>query len=299
MENQQNKSAEVTLEMLRQDIDNIDNKIIALLNQRMKVIDRVGELKKNNHENFFIRAAREADMIKELIKKSDGNFPHSAIVGIWRKIIAAANMHEQKIKIALHNPKNIADYFYLLREYYFDAVPIYTHDSATNIVSDLEKNEAQIGVFALPKNNNEDFDKSDITENWWIGLANNKSGIKIFAKIPFLEVDNKLGNNDNKINLVALAIKAAERSKQDNSLFYLEVKKEISRSQVSEIFAKQNLTITILKSVKLPQIDDIIFYLIEVAGFFEDDSAAIKELKQSKIRPYIKVLGSYAVPIKI
>lgn len=295
MENQQNKTCETALLALRQEIDKVDNQIIQLLGDRMQIINRVGELKKNNEEKFFIRSSREADMIKNLIKISDSNFPKSAIVSIWRKIIAAANMHEQQIKIALHNPKNISDYSYLLREYYYAAVPIDCHDSATNIVTDLEKGVAQIGVFALPKEK-EGQEKSDMSDNWWIGLANNKSGIKIFAKIPFVESQEEDGD---KINLVAVAIKPAEKSQEDNTLLYVELKKETSRSQIMAALSELGLKATILKSTKLSQIDDVIFYLVELEGFHAETDEKIQILSKSKIRPYVKVLGSYALPVRI
>lgn len=293
MENQQNKTSEPALLALRQEIDAIDNQIIDLLGKRMQVINRVGELKKSNNEKFFIRSNREADMIKDLIKKSNSDFPKSAIVSIWRKIIASANMREQSLNIALHNPKNVSDYSYLLREYYYDAVPINSHDSTSNVVAELEKGSAQIGVFELPKAN-DDHEKSDMSDNWWIGLANNRSGIKIFAKIPFVESDNH-----NQINLVALAIKPAEKSQEDNSLLYVEAKKEVSRSQILAAFVEQELKATILKSVKLPQVDDVIFYLVELEGFHSEEDAVIKNLVKSKHRPYVRVLGTYARPIKI
>jgi len=295
MENQHNKAPEPALLALRQEIDAIDNQMIELLGKRMQIIDRVGELKKSNNEKFFIRSNREADMIKDLIKKSDSKFPKSAIVSIWRKIIASANMHEQSLNIALHNPKNISDYAYVLREYYYDAVPINAHDSTTNVVSEIEKGAAQIGVFALPQVG-DDHEKSDMGENWWISLANNRSGIKVFAKIPFVESDDK---SIDKISLVAVAIKPAEKSQEDNSLLYVEVKKEVSRSQVILALAEQDLKASILKSIKLTQVDDVIFYLVELEGFYTEEDAAIKNFSKSKIRPYAKVLGSYAVPIKI
>jgi chorismate mutase / prephenate dehydratase len=293
MENQQNKTSEPALLALRQEIDTIDNQIIDLLGKRMQVINRVGELKKSNNEKFFIRSNREADMIKDLIKKSHSDFPKSAIVSIWRKIIASANMHEQSLNIALHNPKNVSDYSYLLREYYYDAVPINSHDSTSNVVAELEKGSAQIGVFELPRAH-EDQEKGDMSDNWWIGLANNRSGIKIFAKIPFIE-----SGDHNQINLVALAIKESEKSQEDNSLIYVEAKKEVSRSQILAAFIEQDLKAKILKSVKLPQVDDVIFYLIELEGFYSEEDVAIKNLTKSKHRPYVKVLGTYARPIQI
>lgn len=291
MENQHNKNSSATLQDLRSEIDKIDNQMIELLGQRMEIVSRVGELKKNNNEKFFIKSNREADMIKDLIKKSNSNFPKSAIVNIWRKIITAANMHEQPLNIAIHNPKNISDYAYLVKEYYNMEVPISFHDSVAAIAIEMEKGETQIGIFALPLASDNNSDKSDFSENWWINLANNKLGIKIFAKIPFVDSD--------KIDLVAVAIKEAEKSSDDNSLIYIEVDKEISKNQVLSALKESGLEAKILKSVKSPQVENIIFNLVELRGFFLESDEALKKFSKSKIRPFVKILGSYAVPIKI
>ena len=63
-------------------------------------------------------------MIKDLLKKSGNILPKTTIISIWRKIITTANMHEQPLVIAIHNPKNSPDYNYLVREYYNELVPL-------------------------------------------------------------------------------------------------------------------------------------------------------------------------------
>lgn len=299
MENQHNKNFDPILLSLRSEIDEIDDKIITLLSQRMEVVSKVGELKSNNNEKFFIRSNREADMIKNLVDKSSSKFPKSAIVNIWRKIITAANMHEQSLNIAIHNPKNIPDYAYLVREYYNEEVPISFYDSAATIVVEMEKGKAQIGIFALPSSQTfEEVDQFHSSDNWWINLANNKLGIKIFAKIPFTDLGNKV-DNSNKVNLVAVAIKEAEKSSADNSLIYVEVAKEISKTQLLASLKENGLEAKILKSVRSPQVENIVFHLIELRGFYEESDDVIKNFTKSKIRPFVKVLGSYALPIKI
>jgi len=288
-ENQQDKA----LPALRQEIDKIDNQIISLLEQRMEIISAVGELKKNNNEKFFIRSNREADMIKNLVEKSNGAFPKASIVDIWRKIITAANLHEQSLHVAVHNPKNVADYSYLVREYYSDAMPILMFDSATNLVMAMEKGEAQIGVFALPK------DESDnLSENWWISLANNRLGLKVFAKIPFVEYLNAEKKSDAP-QLVAIAAKEPEKSSSDNSLFCVELHAEFSKSQLLFALKEQEINARILKAVKLPQVDGMVFYLIEAEGFFDEKDEVLQILKKSEIKPYIKVIGHYATPIRL
>jgi chorismate mutase/prephenate dehydratase len=230
MENQHNKHACPALLSLREEIDNIDNQIIELLGQRMQVVHEVGQLKKDKKETFFIKSSREADMIKDLIAKSDPKLPKTAVINIWRKIITSANMYEQPLHIAIHNPNNVVDYAYLVKDYYNVDVPVSMHDSVANIVLAIEKGEAQIGIFVLPQ----DDKKSD--QDWWINLANNKLGIKIFAKIPFITLDDKAQN----IELVAVAIKKPEQSKEDNSLIYIEVGKEVRKDEVVKALKKNN-----------------------------------------------------------
>ena len=104
MQNQENKSFDLKLSELRQEIDQIDEKIIELLIARFNVVNAVKGLKEDFNDKFFIKSAREADMIKDLIQKSEGKIPAELILNIWRKIISFANYHEQKIAIALYNP---------------------------------------------------------------------------------------------------------------------------------------------------------------------------------------------------
>lgn len=287
------------LQLLRNKIDEIDDGIISLLKKRMGIINDVSHLKRNNNESFFIKSAREADMIKALVAKVGDSIPHSIVINLWRKIISVANVKEQDLKIAIHNPYSISDYTYLVREYYGDIVPTYLFDSSTNIVSEMERGEIQIGIFALPGNESDFHNrKGDANENWWMGLANNKSGLKIFAKIPFVEFQSE-DKSHNQIQLVAVAQKEPERSKEDVTLFYVEVEKETSRGQILSALKENNLQARILKSTKLNQVEGIVFYLIEIDGFYLEDDDAVRSFFKSKIKPYGKIIGHYATPILI
>ena len=293
-ENQQNKK----LALFREQIDEIDLKILNLLKDRMAVIKDVGELKKSYNEKFYIRSNREADMIKNLVNLAEDKFPKSSIINIWRKIITTANMNEQALRIAIHNPRNITDYTYLVREYYNNDVPIINYDSANSVVAELENNQAQIGIFALP-DSNDDFDKKEDTkENWWISLANNRIGLKVFAKIPFVEFAQK-DKNSNSIQLVATAIKEPEKSISDNSLITIETGKEVNKSAILTALKEIGLEGKILKSAQVMQFDGIKFHLIEIEGFHLENDAVFKKLSQSKIKPFIKVLGHFPQTILI
>ncbi len=293
---QPNKTYEVALNQCRSEIDALDNQLLSILEERMKIVAKVRKIKHENNERFFIKSAREADMIKNLIAKADPILPKSLIVNMWRKIITSSNMLEQPLCIAIHNPNKLTDYSYLTREYYSDFVPIIIHDSVNNVVLEIEKNNAQISIFGLPcadVENNID----DIGEDWWINLANNKAGLKVFAKIPFIQHSDQDKQSGKALELVAMAIKKPEKSQEDRTLFCIEIENSFSRSQLLTAMNESKIAGRILKSTKLKQIDDIVFYLVEAQGFFDENSEEIKKFNKSKIRPFAKILGVYPVGV--
>lgn len=275
-ENQQNKTCEAALLNLRQDIDKIDDQLISLLMQRMKVVAKVGDLKKSYKEKFFIRSNREADMIRDLLEKSKNSLPEITVINIWRKIITTANMHEQPLHIAINNPKNISDYAYLVKDYYNNLVPYRNFNNAQETLSEVEKGESKIGIFDLSQL------ADNIKDSWWIYLAKNHKNLKIFAKIPFFELENDK-NYQNKPQLVAIAAKKPEKSNDDRTIFYIETDEDTLKNEILPSFPSLKL----LKSVNLS------YFLLEIDGFYTENSDELKNF------PNIQILGHYATPIKI
>ncbi len=293
MENQHNKNISKELLKYRSQIDQIDNKIINLLSDRMKIVSKVGKHKENVQDKCFIRSNREADMIKDLVCKADKSIPKSVIVTIWRKVITSANVLEQDIAIGVHNPQKLLSYHHLIKEYYGDFMPITDYSSSNNVISEIEKNNLQLGIFSLPTNDC----KNDDLDHWWINIANNQSDLKVFTKIPFIEYEED--ENMIKDDLLVVAIKDAEKSQSDKTLLTIELNSETSSHSLQKIFAENNLEAKIIKSTKIREINNIAFYLVEVDGFYEQDDEKIKLLSSSKIKPHVKVIGNYPTPIKL
>ena len=276
---QENSKCDDQLKFLRQEIDAIDSQLLELFEKRMQVVNRVGNLKTSHKEKFFIRSNREADMIKDLLKRVS-LFPKSAIVTIWRKIIVAANMHEQPLKIALCESENLDVCKGLTREYYSSSVPIDVFENAARAMTALKNNDVQIGVFALPNALN--------SADWWVDLAENidgnSEGLKVFARIPFYESDDEI--------FVAVAAKNAEKSSEDNSLVYIEVADGTLEPQILLGFDDGGFTgARVLKSAI---VGDNLAYLVEVPGFFAGD--AFKDLSVGCV---VKVIGNYALPVRV
>lgn len=294
-ENQLNKN----LQNYRNEIDDIDKKIVELLKHRLEIVKKVGQLKHHYQSNFYIHSNRESDMIKNLIKYADNQIPTPTIVSIWRKIISTANLIEQNIKIALHNPKNINEYHALVRDYYNNEISILNFDSANKIVSELENNHCQIGIFALPNLSDDAEKKEDAKENWWIGLANNKIGMRVFTKIPFYQSNNR---EHNPHQLLAVAIKQPEQSSADKTLICIESSAQFNKTSIINFFKENNIEITILKSTQIIQFEGIKFFLGELDGFYnENDKIFINLSSKSspQLKPFIKILGHYPTQILV
>lgn len=291
IENQQNKN----LQQIRSEIDLIDNQIIELLKQRMILIPLVSQIKKNNREKFFIKSSREADMIKNLVNKVDNNFLKLAIIKIWRKIITVANMEEQIIKIGIHNPNSVSDYEYIVKDYYCEQVEINNYGNVSDLILAIQNSQINIAIFKIPDDPNNFEKKDSFQENWWINLANNQIGLKIYAKIPLVELNSK--KKKTNINLIACAIKDYEKSIEDKTLICIELSENISKNQIQNWLNNNKIEAKFLKDTKLNQINGVIFYLLEIEGFFIEEDFKNLEFITGMPKPFIKILGHYPSPI--
>jgi chorismate mutase/prephenate dehydratase len=96
-----------TLEECRIAIDKIDEDVLTLLNERMKVVHRVGEIK-NAIGGAIYRPEREKAIINrlnELSKKQNGLLNKSAIEAIFLEIFAVARNLERPEKVAYLGPE--------------------------------------------------------------------------------------------------------------------------------------------------------------------------------------------------
>ncbi len=92
------------LSELRQKIDTIDDKLLALLNERADLVHEVGEIKKKDGLEIYA-PEREEQLLQALIAKSKGRLPSKSIRAIYREIMSAALALEQDLGIAYLGPE--------------------------------------------------------------------------------------------------------------------------------------------------------------------------------------------------
>lgn len=91
------------LRPLREQIDDIDSQILALLNARARLVVEIGHLKKHTNAPVF-RAEREAQILRHLTQYNDGPLPEESIRSIFLDIISACRALERPIRVAYLGP---------------------------------------------------------------------------------------------------------------------------------------------------------------------------------------------------
>ena len=139
-----------TLDDCRVTIDEIDNEMLKLLNKRMKVVERVGEIKKDTGGAIY-RPEREKAIIDRLValnEKEGGLLNQSAIEAIFLEIFAVARNLELPERIAYLGPEG--SFTHQAAESRFGAMSDYLSlNSIASVFKTLESGRAKFGVVPI------------------------------------------------------------------------------------------------------------------------------------------------------
>jgi len=95
--------AQNTIQAIRWSLDQVDERIVDLLNQRAELARRIGVLKETFDSAAFV-PARERAVLEHVAGASQGPLPNEAIRGIFQQIIAACRNLEQPVAVAYLGP---------------------------------------------------------------------------------------------------------------------------------------------------------------------------------------------------
>lgn len=92
------------LAALRVQIDSIDQQLLSLLNQRARVAEQVGEIKRAEGSPFF-RPDRVAQVIDKIQNANQGPLLNQHVASIWREIMSACLALEAPQRVAVLGPE--------------------------------------------------------------------------------------------------------------------------------------------------------------------------------------------------
>ena len=135
---------EKTLQNLRRTIDEIDEKILDLLNQRASLVIEVGHVKNAEKGDFHV-PSREREIYERLTAKNRGPFPNEGLKSVFREIISASLALEAPMKVAFFGPK--ATFTHMAAMQHFGlSVELVPQKSIPAVFEEVEKGRAQYGV---------------------------------------------------------------------------------------------------------------------------------------------------------
>jgi len=132
------------LSALRQKIDDIDDHILDLLNQRAAVVIEVGKAKAGQSKDFYV-PSRERAIYERLTAANPGPFPSEAIRKVFREIISASLSLEQPMKVAFLGPQGTFTHAAAMQQFGFSA-QLMPQKSIPAIFEEVARGRAPYGV---------------------------------------------------------------------------------------------------------------------------------------------------------
>ena len=273
------------LDKLRRSIDEIDDRLLDLLIERIAVVSRIGAFK---HESDAVAAhqpAREAQLIRRLIERNRGAFPAATLVRMWRELLAATVRQQSAFAVAVYAPLASPGYWDLARDHYGSLTAMSAHPSTAQVVRAVIDDRAAIGVLPMPQDGDAD--------PWWLHLLSvPERAPQVIARLPFGSRGNARSDG-----AAALAIGRGTRqpTSRDRTLIVIENAPDISRDRIVSTLKAAGLTGTILALHEQAQAAHT---LIEIMGFVALDDHRLATFRAQVIPTLqrILLLGGYAMP---
>ena len=283
--------ANLDLDELRGEIDEIDQAMQSLIIRRTKVVQAVGAYKDRviaagGKVKVPYRPAREARIMRTLVARHEGAFPKTALIQIWREMIAAGTRLEAPYTVALCRNADGVDCWELARLNFGCLNEIVEFDTAREAFGALEEGRAAVGVFPKPELGE--------AMPWWTHLTD-QSAVRVVSKLPF--GGRPVGRGETTEGFVLAAIEL-EDSGDDRTLFVVSLSKEISMDTVRKKIA-DGIDGSAILGFSDERAVDRRFVLVDVPGFLCNRADAFQAtLDAQGLSPEsLRVVGAYAVPI--
>lgn len=176
------------LESIRKKIDELDGKIIDLLNERTKLAVDVGKIKHEAGKEVYA-PNRESEIYQRIDEESSGPMPKDSLKAIYREIMSASLALEKPLTIAYLGPEATFTHLAALSKF-GSSVSYAPSVTITQVFQDVEKKRADYGVIPI-ENSNEG--AVNHTLDMFID-----SDLKICSEIHYEIAHHLMSNSDKK-----------------------------------------------------------------------------------------------------
>ncbi len=173
---------------LRKKIDEIDDRLVDLLNERARIVIDVGNIKKTEKLDLH-SPSREREILDRLAARNKGPFPPDTLKAVYREILSSSLSLERPLKVAYLGPRATFTQEAAMQQFGYAAqyVPV---ESIRDVFTEVERGRADYGVVPIE---NSTSGAVIYTLDMFID-----SDLKIHAEV-MLEVTQNLMNKSGKI----------------------------------------------------------------------------------------------------
>jgi chorismate mutase / prephenate dehydratase len=167
---------DTSLDIIRREIDAIDDALLDLVIRRFEVKAKVRATKQNDGTIAAspLRPAREAAMLRRLIAQAGGRVAPELLVRLWRVILSAST--QSQASVTLHVDQAIADdiqHRVMLAEH-FCGMAIKVHENAASVFSAIASCRGDLAVMRTAAPWAEHFSDSS------------RSGVRLIGALPVI-----------------------------------------------------------------------------------------------------------------
>jgi chorismate mutase/prephenate dehydratase len=133
----------------RKTIDQLDDELLRLLNERSKNVIEIGKLKRRSDTDAHLHTPRrEAEIIERLMQENTGPFPNEAIRSVYREIMSASLSLEGPQKVAYLGPPATFTHLACIQKFGNSAqyIPV---TSIKEVFNEVERDRAHFGIVPI------------------------------------------------------------------------------------------------------------------------------------------------------
>lgn len=132
------------LPALRRSIDDLDDRLLELLNERARLVREVAAQKERLSVPFYV-PSREREIIERLAARNEGPFPSTAIRPVFQEIFSACLSLESTIRVAYLGPEATFTHMAVQRQFGLSARTV-PSGTISGVFEAVERGVAEFGV---------------------------------------------------------------------------------------------------------------------------------------------------------
>ncbi len=142
----------MSLKELRKEIDQLDNQILSIINQRMEIVKKIGKIKKKDQSPIY-HPEREKEIVERLVGDNKGLLDKRAVEAIFWEIFSVSRSLELPQRVSYLGP--FGSFSHQAAELRFGAMNDYlTLNSIRSVFETVDTEKSKYGV--IPVENNQE-----------------------------------------------------------------------------------------------------------------------------------------------